>query len=210
MPGALEVQWTSDRSLRVRGLAPLAIAQALRGVVGIIDVAPTETAAYVTIDPLAGVDIQFLSAKLSGAASQPLPEPRVHEIPACYEQPHGPDLADVARLAGLSEEEVIQLHTTTEFTVAFMGFMPGFGYLTGLPESLRVPRLPSPRTRLEAGSVGLAGPYSGVYPRGGPGGWRIIARADAVMFGVERDEPALLRAGDVVRFHSIPARAFRS
>jgi KipI family sensor histidine kinase inhibitor len=112
----------------------------------------------------------------------------------------GPDLAEVARLTGMSEAEVVRAHTSARLMVAFLGFAPGFAYLTGLPESLRVPRLASPRTRLEAGSVGLAGPYTGVYALPGPGGWRIIGRARAVMFGVEHPEPALLRAGDVVRF----------
>jgi len=87
-----------------------------------------------------------------------------------------------------------------EYTVAFSGFAPGFGYLTGLPEDLHVPRRATPRTRVPAGSVGLAGPYAGAYPRPSPGGWQLVGRTGAVLFDVERDQPALLRPGARVRF----------
>ncbi|UYV11659.1 MAG: 5-oxoprolinase subunit PxpB [Phycisphaera sp.] len=208
-PGDFDIQWTSERSLRVSGPMPAhAAAGVLRGVSGIRDVVPTEGAVYLTVDPLGDVTPDKLAQKLKGVEGRPAPEPRVHEIAVCYEPPHAMDLAEVARLSEMAEHEVVEAHTSTEFTVAFLGFAPGFGYLTGLPERLHVPRLASPRTRLEAGSVGVAGPYSGVYGLPGPGGWRIIGRTKAVMFGVEREEPALLRAGDVVRFRSITAREF--
>jgi KipI family sensor histidine kinase inhibitor len=187
-----------------------AAAEALRGARGVIDVAPTETAVYVTVDPLAKVTPDRIARRLEGILKRPAPEPRTHEIEVCYESPFGLDLAKVANLAGMTEREVVEAHTSTEFTVAFLGFAPGFGYLTGLPERLHVPRLASPRTRLEAGSVGIAGPYSGVYGLPGPGGWRILGRAKAVMFGVEREEPALLRAGDAVRFRAISAEEFHA
>jgi inhibitor of KinA len=208
MPGAPDIRWTSERSLRIQGPPPVAVAEALRGLNGVLDATPTQNATHLTLDPLAGITAQAIAGRLSKLQGQTPPEPRVHEIPACYEAPFAPDLAEVARLAGMATDEVIRLHASTEFIVAFMGFAPGFGYLTGLTEALRVPRLASPRTRLEAGSVGIAGDYSGVYALPGPGGWRIIARTKAVMFGVERPEPALLRAGDVVRFKPVSAEAF--
>lgn len=110
----------------------------------------------------------------------------------------GPDLADVARLSGVPD--VVAALTGLEFTVAFSGFAPGFGYLTGLPEELHVPRRETPRTRVPAGAVALAGPYAGIYPRSSPGGWQLVGRTDAVLFDVDRDPPALLAPGARVRF----------
>lgn len=113
----------------------------------------------------------------------------------------GPDLADVAALWGVSRHEVVRVHTETEFRVAFCGFAPGFGYLTGLDEKYHVPRRPSPRTRVPAGAVGLAGPYAGIYPRSSPGGWQLIGTAvDTVLWDPARTPAALLAPGTRVRF----------
>jgi KipI family sensor histidine kinase inhibitor len=121
----------------------------------------------------------------------------VIEIPVTYD---GPDLADVASHTGMSEDEVVAAHTGTPWTVAFGGFAPGFAYLVGGDERLVVPRHETPRTSVPAGSVGLAGEFSGVYPRSSPGGWQLIGRTDTVMFDVDRDPPALLAPGAHVRF----------
>jgi KipI family sensor histidine kinase inhibitor len=114
----------------------------------------------------------------------------------------GADLDEVAERTGRAAEQVVQALTSTELTVAFSGFAPGFGYLTGLPRDLHVPRRPTPRTRVPAGAVGLAGPYAGVYPRESPGGWQLVGRTDAVLFDVDRDPPALLVPGTRVRFRA--------
>ncbi|MGK5533777.1 5-oxoprolinase subunit PxpB [Streptomyces sp. URMC 129] len=119
------------------------------------------------------------------------------EIPVRYD---GPDLADVAALWGVAAEEVARIHTGTAFRVAFCGFAPGFGYLTGLDERYAVPRRATPRTRVPAGSVGLAGPYTGVYPRASPGGWQLIGTTDAVLWDPAREPAALLTPGTRVRF----------
>ncbi|MFK0295659.1 5-oxoprolinase subunit PxpB [Streptomyces sp. NPDC090442] len=119
------------------------------------------------------------------------------EIPVRYD---GPDLAEVAALWGVTPDEVVRLHSGTSFRVAFCGFAPGFGYLTGLAEPLHVPRRETPRTRVPVGSVGLAGPYTGVYPRASPGGWRLIGRTDAVLWDPGREPAALLTPGTPVRF----------
>jgi KipI family sensor histidine kinase inhibitor len=119
------------------------------------------------------------------------------EIPVTYD---GPDLADVAGLTGLAPEEVVAAHTGTPWRVAFGGFAPGFAYLVGGDPRLRVPRRESPRTRVPPGAVGLAGEFSGVYPRASPGGWRLVGRTDLPMWDVDRDPPALLTAGATVRF----------
>lgn len=115
----------------------------------------------------------------------------------------GPDLEDVARHLGLSTTEVVDLHTASAWTVAFSGFVPGFGYLTTDHERLTVPRRASPRPRIAAGSVGLAGSYSGVYPKDSPGGWQIIGHTDTVLWSVDRDPPALFRAGCLVTFEAV-------
>lgn len=115
----------------------------------------------------------------------------------------GADLADVATHTGLSEDEVVAAHTGTPWTVAFGGFAPGFAYLVGGDDRLVVPRRDSPRTAVPAGSVGLAGEFSGIYPRSSPGGWQLIGRTDTVMFDVDRDPPALLAPGARVRFVAV-------
>jgi KipI family sensor histidine kinase inhibitor len=117
------------------------------------------------------------------------------EIPTVYD---GEDLGLVAEHWSVSEDEVVARHLGTEFTVAFCGFVPGFGYLTGLPWS--VPRLPAPRPRVPAGSVALAGAYTGVYPSASPGGWLLIGRTSIRLFDVDADPPALLAPGTRVRF----------
>ncbi len=119
------------------------------------------------------------------------------ELPVSYD---GPDLETVAALSGLSPEEVIARHTGVEHVAAFLGFQPGFAYLVGGDELLHVPRLDEPRTRVPAGSVAVAGPYSGVYPRDSPGGWRLLGTTTAVMFDPGREAPALLAPGDLVSF----------
>lgn len=117
-------------------------------------------------------------------------------IPVRYD---GPDLPFVAEHWGVPVPEVIRRLSGTPLRVAFCGFAPGFGYLTGLPAQLSVPRLPAPRSRVPAGSVGLAGPYAGIYPTASPGGWRLVGRTDVVLFDVRRDPPALLSPGTRVR-----------
>jgi KipI family sensor histidine kinase inhibitor len=140
-----------------------------------------------------------LASELTAAEVPPAP-PRAREvidIPVRYD---GPDLAEVAALWGVPEEEVARIHAGTEFRVAFCGFAPGFGYLTGLPARYEVPRRATPRTAVPAGSVALAGPYTGVYPRSSPGGWQLIGTTDAVLWDHTRVPAALLTPGTRVRF----------
>ncbi len=112
----------------------------------------------------------------------------------------GPDLAEVAMLTGLEPEDVVDRHARADYTVAFCGFAPGFGYLVGGDPLLRVPRRPSPRTQVPGGSVALAADYTGIYPRTMPGGWQLIGRTDAVLWDIKRDPPALLSPGTRVVF----------
>ena len=152
----------------------------------------------------AGTDLALLAAQVRAVAVRASTEPAaappggdVVEVPVRYD---GPDLEDVARLTGLAVAEVVGAHTETPWRVAFGGFAPGFAYLAGGDERLRVPRLGSPRSSVPAGAVGLAGEFSGVYPRSSPGGWRLLGTTALALWDADRDPPALLRPGTTVRF----------
>lgn len=131
------------------------------------------------------------------------------EIPVCYGGDEGPDLAAVAAHAGLAPEEVVARHVAGAYRVAMLGFAPGFPYLLGLDPRLATPRLATPRTRVAAGSVGIGGAQAGIYPREGPGGWRLIGRTPLPLFEAARPAPALLAAGMRVRFIEIDQARFR-
>lgn len=165
---------------------------------GVVELVPAARTIAVVVEP------RILS--LSAAAgwlerTPPLPagstDERVVELDVEYD---GEDLADVAGLTGLSPAEVVTAHTGAVWRVAFGGFAPGFAYLVTAGDILEVPRRATPRTTVPAGSVGLAGAFSGVYPRSSPGGWQLIGRTDAVLWDETADPPALLRPGTVVRF----------
>ncbi len=160
--------------------------------------------------------VDWLTAKIQGALQkgskrkQKKIESRLVEIPVCYEQEFGLDLDEVAQRAAISIKELIQLHTAPEYRVACVGFTPGFGFLSGLDQKLATPRREAPRTAVPAGSVAIGGIQTGVYPIRSPGGWNVIGRTALRMFDLQRDPPALLSAGDRVRFHSITRAEFDS
>nr|WP_272501350.1 5-oxoprolinase subunit PxpB [Silvania hatchlandensis] len=128
------------------------------------------------------------------------PDSRFIEIPVVYGTAAGPDLGEVARHAGLSEKQVVELHASIDYVVWFLGFQPGFPYLGGLPERLATPRRDEPRLQVPAGSVGIGGSQTGIYPLVTPGGWQLIGHTPLPLFDPQRDEPVLLRPGDTVRF----------
>ena len=129
-------------------------------------------------------------------------------IPVCYDIELGPDLPEVARHAGISEEEVIRLHSSPTYLVYFLGFSPGFVYLGGLPEILHTPRLATPRPSIAGGSVGIAGSQTGIYPVDSPGGWRLIGRTPLRMFDPDATPPTRLQPGDRVKFEPIGRERF--
>jgi KipI family sensor histidine kinase inhibitor len=199
-----ELRWAGDSAVLI-GLASAAAARRLgaaferAALPGVLETVPGAASLLVVLDPL----VADLDAVRSVAERRPddLPAPpaRAVTVPVSYD---GPDLAGVAALTGRTEVEVVRLHAGAVYTVAFTGFAPGFGYLTGLDPALHLPRLDSPRQRVPAGAVGIAGEYSGVYPRATPGGWRLLGRTDAVLFDPDRDPPALFAPGTTVRFEA--------
>ena len=170
---------------------------------GVVDIAATFNTVAVVFDPhradpreLSGAILASLQ-NLAGGASTP---GTIVEIPVAYGGDDGPDLAAVAAHIGLDSEAVVRLHTSTDQVVGMIGFAPGFPYLLGLPAALSIPRRATPRTSVPAGSVAIAERQTGIYPRASPGGWHVIGRTPRAMFDPRRDPPALLRAGDLVRF----------
>ena len=128
------------------------------------------------------------------------PESRNITLPMVYGGDSGPDLIEVAKASGLTPKQVVELHASVEYMVWFLGFQPGFPYLGGLPEALHMPRRAEPRLLVPAGTLGIGGAQTGIYPLATPGGWQLIGRTDVALFSPDRDEPILLRPGDTVRF----------
>jgi KipI family sensor histidine kinase inhibitor len=167
---------------------------------------PAYHSVLIVFDPLAQ-DHQTLEQRLTQYIARldsiSLPDPRTVEIPVHYGGEHGPDLEDLAALHNLTPRQVIELHSTASYLVYFVGFVPGFAYLGGLPSELATPRLQSPRKRVPKGSVAIGGAHTGVYPFETPGGWRIIGRTPLEIFDPDSNELSRLRIGDQVRFAPI-------
>jgi len=151
-------------------------------------------------DPLTIAEA-WLRGVLNAAVEDLSPAPsRLVEIPVRYGGGHGLDLAALAQHAGLSIADAVKRHCAVEYTLAMLGFAPGFPYLLGLDPALQMPRLATPRVHVAAGSVAIGGAQTGIYPRGGPGGWRIIGHTALTLFDAARKPPSLLQPGDRVRF----------
>jgi KipI family sensor histidine kinase inhibitor len=171
---------------------------------GVVDLVPGARTLLVVLTDEKAVDESILREAEVAAdvearddlapAGRPL---RRHEIAVRYA---GEDLDAVAGRTGMSRAQVIALHASVDYRVAFLGFQPGFAYLSGLPAALHLPRLASPRPHVPAGSVAIAGDWSGIYPAKTPGGWNLIGSTDASLFAADHDPPALFAPGDVVRF----------
>lgn len=205
-------------NVRVRAAAEHLLAHRLPGVT---DVVPAFAALTVHFDPLqvaahfrtnAPVEAmrEALQHALAKAPDLPKHKSRLVEIPVCYGGEFGEDLGSVAQRSDLTEQEVIQVHTAPEYLVYTLGFLPGFAYLGGLDRRLATPRLDTPRKRVPAGSVGIGGDQTGVYPFETPGGWNLIGRTPMVLFRFEEESPAVTEPGDRVRFVAIGAREFQA
>lgn len=164
---------------------------------GVVDLVPAARTLLLRLEDTA--DPEAVGRDVSSRRPQPgrRPDAGRVEVPVTYD---GADLEEVGRLTGLGARGVVEAHTGQEWTVAFCGFSPGFGYLVGEDDRLHVPRRSNPRTRVPAGAVGLAGEFAGVYPRTSPGGWQLLGRTEVRAWDIERDPPALLLPGVRVRF----------
>jgi inhibitor of KinA len=187
---------------------------------GVIDLAPAYTGVAVFFDPedvakASGTSSEIfdwlatrIRAAAAGGPKRRRSLSRTVEIPVCYDSEFAPDLDDVARYAQISIEQVVELHSTAEYRVACVGFVPGFPFLAGLPKKLTTPRRSTPRKEIAPGSVGIGGAQTGIYPLRSPGGWNLIGRTPLKLFDPEKEPPALLLAGDSVRFRSITPEEF--
>ncbi|WP_369258793.1 5-oxoprolinase subunit PxpB [Geodermatophilus amargosae] len=168
---------------------------------GVVDLVPAARTVLVVTDP-AATTLDAVEAAVRRTAPRPGRRATAEqvEVPVVYD---GEDLDDVAAHLGVDPGEVVRRHTGTEWTVAFSGFAPGFGYLTPADGAWDLPRRPSPRTRVPAGSIALAGGFTGVYPRESPGGWQLVGHTDLAVFDLSREPAALLRPGVRVRFVAV-------
>ncbi|MBI1904857.1 MAG: 5-oxoprolinase subunit PxpB [Rhodocyclales bacterium] len=173
---------------------------------GVIETVPTFRSLTVIYNPVE-TDRETLLARvmpLAQAATHARTNPARHWLlPACYEGDAAPDLADTAKALGASPERVVELHATTEYVVYMLGFLPGFPFMGDLPEALRLPRRTEPRVRVPPGSIAIAAGLTAIYPWESPGGWHLLGRCPVPLFDPSRAQPALLRAGDRVRFTAI-------
>lgn len=184
---------------------------------GLVEAAPAFTTVTVYYDPLrvgggaspfdaVCLHLRELLSQVDDAHMEK--PPRTVEIPVRYGGGLGPDLAEVAERNGLTPQEVIRIHSEPVYTVYMIGFAPGFPYLGGMPEQIAAPRKNSPRLKVPAGSVGIAGKQTGIYPLDTPGGWQIIGRTPLNLFRTDQSPPSLLLAGDLVRFRPIPQEEY--
>ena len=207
--GALAVLGSRISETTGAGVAALEQAVQRAHLPGVTETVPAFASLLVRYDPLRtdydGVSaaLRSLAAEITAGSAQ---TGRTVDIPVCYGGAYGEDLPDVARHAGLTEEEVIRLHSGRTYRIYMLGFLPGFPYLGGLDERLFTLRLPTPRTRIPAGSVGIGGEQTGIYPMESPGGWRLIGRTPLCLFAPDRKLP--YAAGDSIRFVPIDAREF--
>jgi len=188
------------------------IALSKSGIPGIVETVPTYRSLMVHYDPEV-IRCAPLMDRLKGLLGQldkiTIPPSEVLEIPVLYGgEEMGPDLRSVAEHAGKTEEEVIQIHTSTEYLIYMLGFTPGFTYLGGMSDEIATPRLKTPRVKIPAGSVGIAGSQTGVYPIDSPGGWQLIGRTPVRMYDANRETPILPQAGQYIKFYAIDRAEF--
>lgn len=182
-----------------------AAVQMMRGqhIEGVVDVIPAFSSLLVNYDPrvISYGEIRERMARLVKMEIRTSENKRrIIEIPVCYGGKFGPDIEFVAEHAGLSVEETITLHSSREYLIYMLGFLPGFSYLGGLDERLHTPRLANPRIRIKAGSVGIGGSQTGIYPLDSPGGWQLLGMTPVKTYDSGREKPILFQAGEYIRF----------
>ena len=206
----VEFEERIDPAVNARAIACAVTIQAAN-LPGVRDVVPTYRSVAIYFDPLR-TDSAAMMASVNRAAAQAGPELAAARapvrIPVCYGGELGPDLAGVAAFAGLPEDDVVRLHTTTTYRVFMLGFVPGWAYLGIVDERIAMPRRSTPRVRVPSGAVGIAGVQTGVYPAETPGGWQLIGRTPVKPFDASRTDPFLMQAGDSVQLYRIAREEF--
>lgn len=189
-----------------------AVARAIeeKGFEWLVEVIPAYSSLAVVFDPLGATfeEVKEKVGPLLGASAEAFKGRRI-EIPVLYGGKHGPDIEFVARYNGLGVDDVIEIHSGKTYRVHFLGFLPGFAYLSPVDERIATPRLEKPRLKVPAGSVGIAGRQTGIYPLESPGGWRLIGRTPLKLFDPTKNPPALLQPGDEVKFVAVDEDEFR-
>lgn len=170
---------------------------------GVTDMIPAFTSLLINYDPRV-VTYAALKKRLEKLLKLDVNEEtsssKIFEIPVCYGGEYGPDLDHIAKHAGLTAEEVIKIHSSKDYLIYMLGFLPGFSYLGGLDERIHTPRLANPRIKIPAGSVGIGGSQTGIYPLGSPGGWQLLGMTPVKTYDPQRKVPILFEAGDYIRF----------
>lgn len=178
---------------------------------GVTDLIPAFASLLINYDPRV-IGYKDLKARIEELlkieVSEEASEARVFEIPVCYGGEYGPDIANIAENAGLSEQEVIDIHCSKDYLIYMLGFLPGFVYLGGLDERIHTPRLANPRISIPAGSVGIAASQTGIYPLNSPGGWQLLGMTPVKTYDPERENPILVEAGDYIRFVPVTEEEF--
>lgn len=179
---------------------------------GVVDVIPAFCSLLINYDPrvIAYDEIkERIQALLKVEVKGNKGRKKIYEIPVCYGGEYGPDMENIAKNAGLTEEEVIKIHSSRDYLIYMLGFLPGFCYLGGLDERIHTPRLANPRLKISAGSVGIGGSQTGIYPLDSPGGWQLMGMTPVKTYDPEREVPILVEAGDYIRFVPVDEEEYK-
>lgn len=170
---------------------------------GVVDIIPAFCSLLINYDPRV-IGYEELKERMKNLVKVDVKsqagKKRIFEIPVCYGGEYGPDIENIANHAGLSVDEVIKIHSSRDYLIYMLGFLPGFTYLGGLDERIHTPRLANPRLKIRAGSVGIGGSQTGIYPLESPGGWQLMGMTPVKTYDPEREVPILVEAGDYIRF----------
>lgn len=179
---------------------------------GVVDVIPAFCSLLINYDPRV-VTYEEIKKRIQNLVRLEVKtgevRKRIFEIPVCYGGEYGPDLGNIAEHAGLSEKEVIEIHSSRDYLIYMLGFLPGFTYLGGLDERIHTPRLANPRIKINAGSVGIGGSQTGIYPLDSPGGWQLMGMTPVKTYDPDRETPILVEAGDYIRFVPIDEQEYK-
>jgi KipI family sensor histidine kinase inhibitor len=179
---------------------------------GVVDLIPAFCSLLINYDPRV-ISFEEISQRVQGILKVDVKagtrKKKIYEIPVCYGGAYGPDIETIASHAGLSVEEVIRIHASRDYLIYMLGFLPGFCYLGGLDERIHTPRLSNPRIKISAGSVGIGGSQTGIYPLDSPGGWQLMGMTPVKTYDPSRDTPILVEAGDYIRFVPIDEAEFQ-